>query len=234
MGAPATCAASRSRAEAQSLGAHACVPLSNTAAARSSLASSPLSASLPLNASLTNADLWKGSPDTPETREIKGKMANSKGWFNLEAAGGAIPDTQFFEGDSAFSFLGLTRTQRLYGFVGCLAVGFVLSLLGSIFLFLGSLASFAILYALGTIISLIGTGFLVGFSKQLKMMFKPVRVVATIVFLGSIGLIFVGAFVIKSDILCLIFVIIEYLAYTWYTLSYIPYARTAILKVFGM
>lgn len=45
-------------------------------------------------------------------------MAASKGWFNLEAAGGAIPDTQFFEGDSAFKFLGLTRTQRLYGFVG--------------------------------------------------------------------------------------------------------------------
>ncbi|KAI0646921.1 SFT2-domain-containing protein [Trametes meyenii] len=160
--------------------------------------------------------------------------ANSKGWFNLEAAGGAIPDTQFFEGDSAFKFLGLTRTQRLYGFIGCLAAGFVLSLLGSIFLFLGSLASFAILYAIGTIISLVGTGFLVGFTKQLKMMFKPVRVVATIVFLGSIGLIFVGAFVIRSDILCIIFVIIEYLAYTWYTLSYIPYARTAVLKVFGM
>ena len=45
-------------------------------------------------------------------------MAASKGWFNLEAAGGVIPDTQFFEGDSAFSFLGLTRTQRLYGFIG--------------------------------------------------------------------------------------------------------------------
>ncbi len=42
----------------------------------------------------------------------------SKGWFNLEAAGGVIPDTQFFEGDSAFKFLGLTRTQRLYGFIG--------------------------------------------------------------------------------------------------------------------
>ncbi|KAI0807153.1 SFT2-domain-containing protein [Fomes fomentarius] len=161
-------------------------------------------------------------------------MANSKGWFNLEAAGGAIPDTQFFEGDSAFKFLGLTRTQRLYGFVICLAVGFLLSLLGTIFLFLGSLVSFAFLYGLGTIISLIATGFLIGFGKQLKMMFKPVRVVATIIFLGSIGLIFVGAFVLRNDVLCIIFVIIEYLAYTWYTLSYIPYARTAVLKVFGM
>ncbi|KAI0079996.1 SFT2-domain-containing protein [Panus rudis PR-1116 ss-1] len=168
-------------------------------------------------------------------------MAN-KGWFNLESAAGTIPETQFFEGDSAFKFLGLTRTQRLYGFAGCLpcgtdvslALGFILSLLGSILLFLGQLGSFAILYGMGTVISLIGTGFLIGFGKQLKMMFKPVRVVATIVFLASIGLVFVGAFVIKSDVLCIIFVIIEYLAYTWYTLSYIPYARSAVLKVFGM
>jgi hypothetical protein len=40
------------------------------------------------------------------------------GWFNLEAAGGAIPETQFFEGDSAFKFLNLSRKTRLYGFVG--------------------------------------------------------------------------------------------------------------------
>ncbi|GLB35123.1 putative nonessential protein required for the fusion of transport vesicles derived from the endocytic pathway with the Golgi complex [Lyophyllum shimeji] len=160
-------------------------------------------------------------------------MAN-KGWFNLEAAGGAIPETQFFEGDSAFKFLGLSRTQRLYGFVGCLAIGFLLSILGSIVLFLGQLGIFAVLYTIGTIVSLVGTGFLLGFAKQLQLMFKPVRIVATILFLGSIGLVFVGAFVLRSDILCLIFVIIEYLAYTWYTLSYIPYARTAVLKAVGL
>jgi hypothetical protein len=43
---------------------------------------------------------------------------SSKGWFNLETAAGTIPETQFFEGDSAFSSLGLTRMQRLYGFAG--------------------------------------------------------------------------------------------------------------------
>ena len=42
----------------------------------------------------------------------------SKGWLNLESAGNLVPESQFFEGDSAFKFLGLTRTQRLYGFVG--------------------------------------------------------------------------------------------------------------------
>ncbi|KAG2075981.1 SFT2-domain-containing protein [Suillus decipiens] len=158
----------------------------------------------------------------------------SKGWFNLESAGGMIPETQFFEGDSAFKFLGLTRTQRLYGFVGCLIIGFALSLLGSILLFLGQLGSFAVLYTIGILVSLVGTGFVIGFASQIKLMFKPVRIIATAVFLGSVGLVFVGAFVLKNEVLCIIFVIVEYLAYTWYNLSYIPYARSAVLKLVGM
>ncbi|OJA09894.1 hypothetical protein AZE42_06752 [Rhizopogon vesiculosus] len=158
----------------------------------------------------------------------------SKGWFNLETAGGVIPETQFFEGDSAFKFLGLTRTQRLYGFVGCLVIGFALSILGSVLLFLSQLGSFAVLYTIGILVSLVGTGFVIGFASQLKLMFKPVRLIATAVFLGSVGLVFVGAFVLGNEILCIIFVIIEYLAYTWYNLSYIPYARSAVLKVVGM
>jgi len=158
----------------------------------------------------------------------------SKGWFNLESAGTGIPETQYFEGDSAFKFLGLSRTTRLYGFVACLGIGLLLSILGSIVLFLGQVTIFAVLYGFGTIISLAGTGFLIGFFSQLKMMFKPVRVVATIVFLASIGLVFVGAFVLGNEILCLVFVIIEYLAYTWYSLSYIPYARAAVKKGVGL
>jgi len=159
---------------------------------------------------------------------------SSKGWFNLETAAGTIPETQFFEGDSAFKALGLTRTQRLYGFAGCYAIGLVLSVLGTVMLFVGGLASFAVLYALGTVVSLIGTGFLIGFRKQLKLMFKPVRVVATIVFLAMIVMIFISAFLFHNGTLCIIFVVLEYLAFLWYTLSYIPYARTAVLKVFGM
>ncbi|KIK63643.1 hypothetical protein GYMLUDRAFT_241560 [Collybiopsis luxurians FD-317 M1] len=157
----------------------------------------------------------------------------SKGWFNLESVGIGIPETQYFEGDSAFKFLGLSRTTRLYGFLGCTAIGFVLSLLGSIVLFLAQIALFAILYGLGTIISLVATGFLIGFTTQLKLMFKAKRVIATIVMLGSIGLVFVGAFVIRSDVLCIIFVIIQYLAFTYYSLSYVPGMTSAIKGLVG-
>jgi len=65
-------------------------------------------------------------------------------------------------------------------------------------------------------------------------MFKPVRIVASIVFLAMIVMIFISAFVIGSSTLCFIFVVLEYLAFLWYTLSYIPYARTAVLKFFRL
>jgi len=38
---------------------------------------------------------------------------------------------------------------------------------------------------------------------------------------------------IFADHLLSVFVIIEFLAYTWYTLSYIPYARAAVSKAVG-
>lgn len=62
---------------------------------------------------------------------------SSKGWFNLESqssiasASNLIPDNQFFEGDSAFSFLKLSKTTRLYGFFGwyVAAVSFIIYVL---------------------------------------------------------------------------------------------------------
>nr|KIR88314.1 hypothetical protein I308_01377 [Cryptococcus tetragattii IND107] len=89
------------------------------------------------------------------------------------------------------------------------------------------------LFAVGGIISLIGTGFLIGFKTQLEKMFKPVRIIATVLMLASIVMTFVSAFVLPT-ILCIIFVIIQYLAYLWYALSYIPYARTMVKNMVGM
>jgi hypothetical protein len=71
------------------------------------------------------------------------------------------------------------------------------------------------MFVLGTIVSLIGTGFLIGFFQQLKLMFKPVRVIATVVFLGSIAMVFVAAFVLRNELVCIIMVIVEYLAFSW-------------------
>ncbi|ORX40525.1 Got1/Sft2-like family-domain-containing protein [Kockovaella imperatae] len=153
-----------------------------------------------------------------------------KGWFNIDDQ----TDDIIFGGEkSAFSSLGLTRYQRLGGFVICFIAGFGISILGAIMLFLGATGAFATLFAVGAIVSLIGTGFLIGFRTQLEKMFKPVRVVATILLFAAIAMTFVSAFVLPA-ILCIVFVIVQYLAFLWYSLSYVPYARTMVKNMVGM
>ncbi|WVR00149.1 hypothetical protein IAU59_007291 [Kwoniella sp. CBS 9459] len=154
----------------------------------------------------------------------------SRKWFNLEAQ---TDDAIFGGNQSAYSSLGLTRTQRIGGFAACFVGGLGISLLGAILLFLGATGAFATLFAVGGIVSLIGTGFLIGFKTQLEKMFKPVRVVATVLLFASIVMTFVSAFVLPT-LLCIVFVIVQYLAYLWYSLSYIPYARTLVKSWIGM
>lgn len=120
-------------------------------------------------------------------------------------------------------------TTRIKGFVICFVVGILMSLLGSFALFLsGGVTVFAIFYTLGNIISMLSTCFLMGPFKQIKKMFSPTRVIATIIVIVSIALTLVAAIVLQKALLALLFIIIQSLAMTWYSLSYIPYARDAV------
>lgn len=172
-------------------------------------------------------------PDSFAPLALSSTMTLPKVFANIDT--GKITNNELLDATqpSAFEFLGLSKKQRLYGFLGCLVGGFVVSLIGSILFVFGSIVSFALLYILGILISLTGTGFLVGFTRQIKTMFKPVRVVATILFLGCVIMVFVAAFVIKSDVLVLVFAILTFFSYTWYSLSYIPYARALVSKAVG-
>jgi len=96
-----------------------------------------------------------------------------------------------------------------------------------VFLYLIALnpSAFAVPYTLGNILALCSTGFLVGPMRQLKMMLKPTRLIATIVYVAALVLTLVAAFVIGSSLLVLLAVIIQFCALVWYCLSYIPFAR---------
>merc|ERR1712137_103877 len=111
----------------------------------------------------------------------------------------------------------------------CTGIGFMLSIGGSINLFFFNYSAFAVLYSLGTICALIGTGFLRGPLKQLKALTDPKRLVAVLV---MIVMIIVSATVLNNGILALIFCILRFLSYLWYCLSYIPYGREAITNCF--
>ncbi|EIM22711.1 hypothetical protein WALSEDRAFT_68145 [Wallemia mellicola CBS 633.66] len=62
-------------------------------------------------------------------------------------------------------------------------------------------------------------------------MFKPIRVGATIIFIASVVVVCICSFWLRNAILTIVFVIIELLAYAWYSISYIPYAHSLISKL---
>ncbi|GAA6009913.1 hypothetical protein JCM10207_002156 [Rhodosporidiobolus poonsookiae] len=153
-------------------------------------------------------------------------------WNKLSGSeAGMAVDNMVTQDDSSFKFLELTKTQRLYGFGACILGGFALSLLGSIFFALGQVPLFATLYVVGVVVSLVGTGFLIGFMKQIKLMWDPVRRYAAGIFLLCIALVFIFAFAVRVDVLVIVFAVCTYVAYAWYALSYIPYARTLAKKL---
>lgn len=141
-------------------------------------------------------------------------------------------------------------STRIKGFCILFVVGILLSFLGCFALFLNrGLNTFAIFYTLGNIISLLSTCFLMGPFKQLENMFHSKRIIATIIVIVSITLTLVAALVVSKlelssgshlifvlfqlhkAMLALIFIIIQSLAMTWYSLSYIPYARDAVKRM---
>ncbi|XP_061895478.1 SFT2 domain containing 2a isoform X2 [Entelurus aequoreus] len=78
------------------------------------------------------------------------------------------------------------------------------------------------------------TMFLMGPVKQLKRMCDKTRALATAIMITCLVLTLCAAFWWKNFGLALLFVILQVLSFTWYSLSYIPFVRDAILKLVAM
>jgi hypothetical protein len=125
----------------------------------------------------------------------------------------------------------LTYKQRIIGFVCCFALAIILGIISWISLFNGDIPVFAIIFTCSSLTSVASSLFLTGPMKQLKKMFEESRWIATLVFLVSMVMTLISAFVIKIPALCVVFCIIQYLAMLWYTISFIPFARTAVKNI---
>uniref|UniRef100_A0A3Q3IFB5 Vesicle transport protein n=2 Tax=Monopterus albus TaxID=43700 RepID=A0A3Q3IFB5_MONAL len=127
----------------------------------------------------------------------------------------------------------LSYSTRVKWFVICFAGGILCSILGTALLFLpNGLKLFAVFYTLGNLSALGSTCFLMGPLNQLKRMFEPTRLVATIVMLLCFVLTLCAVFWWNKKGLAIIFCILQFLAMTWYSISYIPFARDAVMKCF--
>ncbi|XP_041644798.1 vesicle transport protein SFT2A [Cheilinus undulatus] len=127
----------------------------------------------------------------------------------------------------------LSYSTRVKWFCICFAAGILCSILGTALLFLpGGYKLFAVFYTLGNLSALASTCFLMGPLKQLKRMFEPTRLIATIVMLLCLILTLCAALWWHKNGLAIIFCILQFLAMTWYSISYIPFARDAVMKCF--
>jgi hypothetical protein len=131
-------------------------------------------------------------------------------------------------GDECASAFHVSLANRLVAFVACVVTGFVISA-GSL-LVLFHPVKFAVLYTLGNMLSIGSSMFLRGPSKHCSTMFAEKRRMATGILLACMAATLTVALWKGSAMLWLVIVLVcvQCLALAWYTLSYIPYARTAV------
>ncbi|XP_054590701.1 SFT2 domain containing 2a isoform X2 [Nothobranchius furzeri] len=116
----------------------------------------------------------------------------------------------------------LSWSTRIKGFIACFVVGAACTVLGVCVLFLPKigLTLFIVFYTFGNICALCSTMFLMGPVKQLKRMCDKTRALATTIMLTCLVLTLCAAFWVLS--------------FTWYSLSYIPCVREAILRLVAL
>jgi phosphatidylserine synthase len=125
----------------------------------------------------------------------------------------------------------LTRTQRFLGFAVCFAMGMLLSLLAPTFILRP--VKLATTLTLGNLLSIGSMMFLVGPVKQCSSMLDARRRLATMIYITSLVLTLVAAFAVKSMLLCLLCIAVQYCALAWYSLSYIPYGQAFVKRMLG-
>lgn len=129
----------------------------------------------------------------------------------------------------------LTWQERLIGCGACMVLGYLLSF-GSFFRFkdlmLGNPLPFVLHTTVGNILALTGSCFLTGPASQYQKMMHNKRKYATVAYLGSLTLTLLVVVVVPAfwgrALLLIVLLLVQYVAITWYCLSYIPYAREAI------
>ncbi|XP_051913458.1 vesicle transport protein SFT2B-like [Hippocampus zosterae] len=122
---------------------------------------------------------------------------------------------------------------RMKGFLLCFILGILCSILGTCMLWLPGfgLAVFAVMYSVGNLCALSSTMFLMGPCRQLKNMCAKERALATTIMLVCLVLTLCSAFWWNNSGLALLFCVLQFVAFSWYGLSYIPFARDGIIKL---
>lgn len=133
----------------------------------------------------------------------------------------------------------LTLRQRFTGLIFCAVFGLLLDALAVVILFLGTqerkVVAYAAVSTIGNFIAVMGTCFVWGFATQYKAVTHKKRACASGMYFGSMLATLIVAFTVHDPLrklLLVLLLIVQYVSYIWYTLSFIPFARTAVKSCF--
>ena len=141
------------------------------------------------------------------------------------------PGYWFGEKEEEQSFLpGLSKTQRVIGFFGCLVLGlFCFGMAGvcAPFLIL-KIRKFILLYTMGSLFTIGSFAVLWGPVNHVKHIFSYGRLPFTLAYFGSMFATLYSALVIKSTTITLIFATFQMVSLAWYIFSYVPGGTTGL------
>ncbi|KNA13264.1 hypothetical protein SOVF_118380, partial [Spinacia oleracea] len=118
---------------------------------------------------------------------------------------------------------------RIEGFAICFVAGLTCTFLSMLVFF--NPIKFGIAFTLGNLLAIGSTAFLIGPKRQVAMMLDPVRIYATALYLASMIIALFCALYVHNKLLTLLAISLEFGALTWYSLSYIPFARSMVSRV---
>ena len=82
--------------------------------------------------------------------------------------------------------------------------------------------------SVGACISILGTFFLSGPFTQLKRMFEPTRLIASIMYVASIALTLFSGIYLHNPALAIGCIVAQYAALAFYSITYIPFAQQTL------
>lgn len=169
---------------------------------------------------------WSWAHPFRESDQTPSAHSRRTRWWHLSLSGDQVSKSDSF-------FPALSLQQRLYGFALCFVAGTVLSLTSMTSfaaLLTGNPAPFALKYSAGNILSMLSTGFIVGFRTQFGSMAQQHRACAAATYVLAVLVTFVVTLVLQPPaVIILVCVAVQFCAMIYYVASYIPFGRD-ILK----
>ena len=129
---------------------------------------------------------------------------------------------------------GLTRVQRFIGFAATAVIGMFAGVLSIIAIALLRIRKFGILFTICNICVLSSTGFVVGFKRQLQLLFEQKRYVASIGMFVGMSTTLMFAFKWKRLIGVVLGIVVEFVSFLYYALSYVPYGQQCFRRAIGL